>query len=147
MLELYGNFFDKIWDVDVFEKLETDTDSLYLALAHNKLCNCIRPSKKAEFEALREHDCDDSFKAYAVQIFFPRTCCDKHKKQDRREPGLFKKKFRCTETICLCSETYCCYDDRSDMYKFSSKRLNKQTLEETGDGPLEMYRRVMDEII
>ena len=116
MLELYYTFFDKFCDVDTFEELEMDTDSLYLALAHDILHDCIRPSKKAEWEALREHNCDDSFKADAVQIF-PRTCCDKHKKHDKREPGLFK--------------------EESDKYKFSSKELNKRTLEEAGDGPLE----------
>ena len=66
MLELYYNFFHKFCDVDTFEDLEMDTDSLYLALAYDNLYNCIRPSKKAEWEALREHDCDDSFKADAV---------------------------------------------------------------------------------
>ena len=48
MLELYYNFFDKFCDVDTFEELEMDTDSLYLALAHDNLYNCIRPSKKAD---------------------------------------------------------------------------------------------------
>ena len=56
-----------------------DTDFLYLALAHDNWYDYIRPSKKAEGEALREHDCDDSFKADAVQNFFPRTFCDKQK--------------------------------------------------------------------
>ena len=77
MLELYYNFFDKFCDVDTFEELEMDTDSLFLALAHDNWYDCIRPSKKAEGEALREHDCDDFFKADAVQNFFPRTCGDK----------------------------------------------------------------------
>ena len=36
--------------------------------------------------------------------------------------------------ICPCSKTYCCYDAKSDKYKFSSKSLNKRTLEETADG-------------
>ena len=147
MLELYYNFFDKFCDVDTFKELEIDTDSLYLALAHNNLYECIRPSKKSEWEALREHDCDDSFKADVVKNFFPGTCCDKHKKHDKREPGLLKEEFRCTEMICLCSKTYCCYDAKSDKYKFNSKGLNKRTLEETGDGPFEKYRRVMEEII
>ena len=66
MLELYYIFFDKFCDVDTFEELEMDTDSLYLALAHDNLYDCIRPSKKADWETLREHDCDDSFKADAV---------------------------------------------------------------------------------
>ena len=47
-----------------------DTDSCYLALAHKILYDCIRPSEKTEWEALREHDCDDSFKAEAEQNFF-----------------------------------------------------------------------------
>ena len=147
MLELYYNFFDRFCDVDKFEELETDTVSVFLALAHENLYDCIRPAKKEEWETLREKDCDDSFRADASHNFFPRTCCSKHKKHDKREPGLFKEEFRCTELICLCSKTYCCYVDMSDKYKFSSKGLNKRTLEETGDGPMEKYRRVMDEII
>ena len=49
--------------------------------------------------------------------------------------------------ICLCKKTYCCYDDKSDKHKFSSKGLNKRTLEETGDGSMEKYRRVIEEVI
>ena len=124
-----------------------DTDTLYLALAHDNLFDCIRPSETSDWEALREHDCYDSFKADAVQNFFPRICSDKHKKHDKREPGLFKEKIRCTEMMCLCSKTYYCYDAKSDKYKLSSNRLNKRTPEEIGDGPLEKYRRVMEDII
>ena len=50
------------------------------------------------------------------------------KKHDKREPGLFKEEFRCTEMLCLCSKTYCCYDNKSDKFKFSSKGLNKRVL-------------------
>ena len=49
--------------------------------------------------------------------------------------------------ICLCSKTYCCYDAQYDKCKLSSKSLNKRTLEENGDGPIEKFRRVIDEII
>ena len=48
---------------------------------------------------------------------------------------------------CLCSKTYCCYDNKSDKFKFSSKGLNKRVLEDSGDGPLAKYRRVLDEVI
>ena len=67
------------------------------------------------------------------------------KKHDKREPGLFKEEIRCTEMLCLCSKTNCCYDNKSDKLKFSSKRLNKLVLEDSGDGPLTKYRRVLDE--
>ena len=56
MLELYYNFVDKFCDVDKFEELERDTDSLYLALALENLYDCIRPAKKEELKALRERD-------------------------------------------------------------------------------------------
>ena len=37
MLELYYNFFTRSCDVNKFEELEMDTDSLYLALAEKGL--------------------------------------------------------------------------------------------------------------
>ena len=83
MLELYYNFFDRFCDVDNFEELEMDTDSIYLALAHENLYNCFRPARKPDWEALRQQDCNDSFQADAIQNFLPRTCCSKHKKRDK----------------------------------------------------------------
>ena len=147
MLELYYNFFDKFCDVNKFEELEMDTDSLYLALAEENLYDCIQPDKRAAWEKMRESDCRDSFKADAKSNFFPRTCCSIHKKHDKREPGLFKEELRCTEMLCLCSKTYCCYDNKSDKFKFSSKGLNKRVLEDSGDGPMSKYRGVLDEAI
>ena len=47
----------------------------------------------------------------------------------------------------LCSKAYCCYDNKSDKMKFSSKGLNKRILEESGDGPMKNYRKVFDEAI
>ena len=79
--------------------------------------------------------------------FFPRTCCAVHKKHDKREPGLFKEEFRCTEMLALCSKTFCCSDSESNKFKLSSKGLNKRTLENTGDGPMSKYRRVLDEAV
>ena len=147
MLELYYNFFPRFCDVNKFEELEMDTDSLYLALAEKELEDCIRPEMRAELQKLRSYDCVDNFTADAVANFLPRTCCVKHKQHDRREPGLFKEKFRSTDMLCLCSKTYCCYDVTSNKPKFSSKGLNKRALEESGDGPLEKYRRVSNEKI
>ena len=47
--------------------------------------------------------------------------------------------------LCLCSKTYCCYDLTSNKLKFNSKGLNERVLEQSGDGPLEKYRRVLNE--
>ena len=96
---------------------------------------------------MRTEDCKDDFTANATTNFFPRTCCIKHMKHDKGEPGLFKEEFRCAEMLCLSSKNYCCYDSNSNKYKFSSKQSNKRTLEDWGDGPLAKYRKVLDEFI
>ena len=144
MLELYYILFARFCDVNKFEELEMDTNSLYLDLAQKKQEDCIRPEMRVEWQRLRSNDCVDDFTADAVANFFPRTCCVKHKQHDNREPGLFKEEFRCTEMLCLCSNTYCCYDIISNKIKFSSKGLNKRVLEQSGDGPLVKYRRVLN---
>ena len=77
---------------------------------------------RGEWQRLRSNDCVDGFTTDAVANFFPRTCCVKHKQHDKREPGLFKEEFRCTEMLILCSRTYYCYDVTSKKLKFSSKR-------------------------
>ena len=147
MLELYYNFFERFCDVNKFGEVEMDTDSLYLALSEKELYDCIREESKAEWELMRTEDCKDDFTANATTNFFPRTCCTTHIKHDKREPGLFKEEFPCTEMLCLCSKTYCCKDSNSNKYKFSSKDLNKRTLEDCGDGPMAKYRKVLDEFI
>ena len=43
--------------------------------------------------------------------------------------------------LCLCSKTYCCYDKKFDKMKLCTKGLNKIVLEESGDGPMEKYRK------
>ena len=146
MLELYYNFFERFCDVNKIKELEMDTDSLYLALSEKELYDCIGEEAKAEWDLLRTKNCRDDFTANATTNFFPRTCCKEHKKHDKREPGLFKEEFRCTE-VCLCSKTYCCYESKSNNYKFNSKGLNKRTLEDCGDGPMAKYRKVFFELI
>ena len=94
MLELYYNFLTKFCDVNKFEELEMDTDSLYLALAEKELEDCIRPAMRAEWQTLRSNDCVDSFTADAVANFFPRKFGLNHKQHDEREPGLFRKRVQ-----------------------------------------------------
>ena len=97
ILELYYIFFQRLYDVNKFEELEKDTDSLYLALSEKELYDCIREESKAEWEVMRTEDCKDDFTANATTNFVPRTCCTEHKKHDKREPGFFKEEFPCRE--------------------------------------------------
>ena len=147
MLELYYNFFKEFCDTDKYEELEMDTDSLYLALSDEILEDVIPPKKRTEWDQLRSKECTDNFTANATDNLFPITCCNTHKRYDKREPGLFKEEFRCSEMLCLCSKTYCCYDRKSNKFKFSSKGLNKRTLEDCGDGPMSRYRKDLEEAV
>ena len=71
-----------------------DTDSLYLALAEEEVEDCVLPEKRDEWDQMRANDCNDEFRADALNNFFPRTCFFIHKKHNKREPGLFKEEFR-----------------------------------------------------
>ena len=117
--------------------MEMDTDSLYLAVTHDSLEDCIKPDMREVWNNIRMNDCSNNFAADSSNNCFPRTSYCKHIKLDKREPGLFNGEFRCTEMHCLCSKTYCCFSQSTDKIRFSSKELNKRTLEESGAGPLE----------
>ena len=145
MLELCYNFFKIFRDTDKYEELEMDTDSLYLALTEENWEDIILPENRAEWQQLRSKDCPDNFTANVTNNFFPRTCCNDHKKHDKREPGLFKEEFKCAEMLWLWSKTYCCYDKRTNKYKCSSKGPNKRTLEECG--PMSKYRKVLEVVV
>ena len=131
-----------------YEELEMDTDSVYLALSEENWKDVIFLERRNEWDQLRSKYCTDDFTANATDIFFPRICCIDHKKHDKRAPGLFKEEVRCAEMLCLFSKTYRCYDKQTNKHKFSSKRLNKRTLEECGDGgPRPKYRKVLEEAV
>ena len=147
MFELYYNFFQRFCDDNKFDDIEMDTDSLFLAPSQKQLYDCIREESKVEWKLVRTENCKDGFTANATTNIFPGTCSTEHKNQDKRDPGLFKEEFRCTEILCLRSRTFCCYDTNSNKHKFNSKGLNKRTLADCGDGPMAKYRRVLDEFV
>ena len=95
---------------------------------------------------MRENDCRDFFKAVAKSKFFPCTCCSLHKMHDEKQPVFSKRilDIQKSEMLCLCSKRYCCYDNKSDKFKFSSKGLNKRVREDSGDGLMAKYRSLLD---
>ena len=70
MLELYYNISTEVCDVDKYEVLEMDIDSLYLTLAEIEIANCIRQEMKTKWERLRSKNCIDFFSADTVGNFF-----------------------------------------------------------------------------
>ena len=106
----------------------------------------VSDQQKKECNSLRSGNCTDELSANSTTNFFPRTCCGKHKKHDRREHGLFEEDLRCTERIFLCSKTSCCYDSQSHKLKVNSKSLNKRAPEHSGDGPMSKYCKILEEV-
>ena len=120
------------------------TDSLYLALAEKEQEDCIRPEMRANRRGSDQMTVSIVSLLMQWQISSQKNCV-KHKQHEKREPGLFKEEFRCTEFLCLRSKTYCCYNVVSNKLKISSKLLNKRVLEQSGHGPLEKFRRGLNE--
>ena len=145
MLEMYYNFFTKFCDVNKFKELERHKNSLYLALAEKELEDCIRPEMGAEWQRLRPNDSVDSFTADAVANFFLQICCEKLKQLDERQPGSSKKKShvqRCY--VCVVRRAVTMTSPLKKL-KFSIQGLNKRVPEQSGNGPVEKYRRVLNE--
>ena len=65
---------------------------------------------------------DIDIEANAIHHWFPRTCCSKHAKYDKkRTPGLFKLEYQGDEMIGLCSKTYIVC--KTKVIRPSSKRM------------------------
>ena len=73
MLELYYIFVDKFCDIKNFEELEMDTVSLYMALTHENLYECICPEMKSTWKELRSNDCVEKFRANCNKFFSRET--------------------------------------------------------------------------
>ena len=119
-----------------------DANSLCLVLSEENLEDKIYPEKRNKWDAISSRACTDGFTANETGNLFPGMCCTSHKKHDKRESGLFIEEFRYSE-MCFCSKTYCCYDLKSNKYKFSSKGLIKRNVEDCGDGPMPKSRKVL----
>ena len=66
LLQLLSTIF---WEVNEFEELESDMQSLYFFSAEKELEDGIRLEKKTDWEWLWSVDCNDSFTADEVEFF------------------------------------------------------------------------------
>ena len=136
MLEFMFDCIDKYIDRRDYELLETDTDSLYMALSAESLELLVPEDKKEDFfrnyhKWFPAESCPEHRESY-VDIkckggeWKLEECCEKLKLKNKRTPGLFKTEFDGTFMICLCSKTYICGNDDTGKTKRSTKGLNKR---------------------
>ena len=115
--------FDKYCDVEKFKDLEMDTDSLYPVFFPIMTCMIVSDQQWNKSGTLYEVQTVRKLFSQINNNFFARSFGKKHRKNDKRELGLFKKEFSCTEMICLCCKSYCFNDSLSNKFKFSNQRL------------------------
>jgi len=139
MLQFYYDFLCKYIERSSFEYLEMDTDSAYFGISTLTLEDAVKPELKGEFiHKLRESCYDNNFIA-DHETWFPRECCQKHIKYDKRTPGLFKLEAQGEEMYALCSKTYLL--KAGNDFKVTCKGINKSAVID----PLTIFREALIE--
>lgn len=141
MLEFAYDFVARYIERPLYQYLYCDTDSLYISLARDNLEECVFASKRTEFRGLIHDYCCEQRSPIS---FLSRGCCDYHKFEDDREPGLLKVEFHKGDLfIGLCSKTYVCESSDKQM-KLSCKGVNKSVVMEKG-GVVEVFRGTLSD--
>ena len=112
---------DRLVDRSDYMLLETDTDSLYMALSKPTLDEVVKPHLKDKYLKTVKGQCNDG--SSPSLEYLPRSCCSKHALLDKREPGVFKTEFIGGEIIGLCSKTY--FVENRELQILSWKGANK----------------------
>lgn len=105
MLQFYYDFMVPHISRQDFQYCEMD--SAYMSISGKTIEDVIRPDMMASYRQGIYGFCSDANIEADDQIqWFPRQCCEKHQRFDKRTPGIFKLEFEGDEMISLCSKTY-----------------------------------------
>ena len=139
MNSFFYDFIMKVCDRSKFVLCQSDTDSMYLAIAGSQLSDIVKPEEKAHYDNMLMGHCCDLENENVTDRFLCRTCCEKHNIYDRKLPGVNKIEYEGTECISLCSKTYIVLND--DGYKLTAKGVNKELV----SSPYKKMRRALDD--
>ncbi len=139
MLEFYYDHLDVYVDRTDFEVTHMDTDCVYLAISGMCLEDVIKPSMKLKFDMAVKGSCEVECLEAGGDYWFPRECCERHIKYDRRTPGLFKLEAQGEEMYALCSKTYL-LKQADGKLKMSCKGINKNAVVD----PLAVFKSVLN---
>ena len=121
MLEFW-KFINHYLVNDLYQFMEMDTDSLYIAFARDTIDECVKPNlqeewKKEKYKWFASDDTKCKFNFKGEQITW--------KQYDKRTPGKFKLEYKGEGMGCLNSKTYIVwgekYEDGSPKTKVSCK--------------------------
>ena len=99
----FWKFLNKFLDNDLYQFMEMDTDSLYIAFARDSIDGCVKPHLQKEWEKEKWEwfsfdDTDKTIKFDGQDITL--------KQYDKRTPGKFKIEYEGEGMYCLNSKTY-----------------------------------------
>ena len=110
MLEFW-KFINKYLDNDLYQFMEMDTDSLYIAFARDTIDECVKEElkddwKKEKYKWFSSEDTRCRFKFEDEVIT--------HKQYDKRTPGKFKVEYKGEGMYCLNSKTYYIWGEKDE---------------------------------
>ena len=108
VLQFYYDFLKRVLKQDSYQLLETDTDSIYIALAHKDFDDNVDPDQWDLYQSLKS------------QYFLTPDC-----EYGKRQPNRYKLECEGTMMVSLCSKSYCVYDSASSTVKYSAKGIQK----------------------
>ena len=123
MLEFYYDCLRTYLTDNSFEIIETDTDSIYMAINAPTIDQCIREEYKERYNLEIFGSCSDA----KSPIWFPRRCCQRHLALDGRHLGTFKFEWGGDKMLSLCSKSYI-IEDADGKQKISCKGISKRNI-------------------
>ena len=111
VLKFYYDFLKRILKPGSYQLMETDRDSIYIALSEERFEDNIADDKLDLYEELKD------------EFFLTDKC-----KYGKREPNRYKIECKGCQMVALCSKAYCVYDEATNSVKCSLKGVQKQTL-------------------
>jgi hypothetical protein len=138
MLAFYYDFLIKFFDRSKFELSQMDTDSLYFAIAGDKIEDILKPDMRSTYFRechlwLPSEHCDDCMEEYVTTKVARGTwelkpCCEERRNFDKRTPGLFKLEFQGDKILSLCSKSYICVDKEKSKMAHKGVNANQNAL-------------------
>ena len=113
-------------DVTKFEELLMDVDSFYLASSKHDSYDWFRAAMKKKSALCKMETVRMNFQPTQQELSSLVFAALSISGTIDKDAELIKEKFCCTEMICLCSETHCCYDIQSSNSKLAAKALKKR---------------------
>ena len=118
LFQFYYEFMKKFLDPKKYCLIETDTDSIYYALAEKDFDLCVKPEFKKEYfiqklEWMPSAVCnlhkEDFIAAKMTNTEWrPSPCCQEQLKYLKRQPGLFKTEHESEKIVALGPKSYFC---------------------------------------